>query len=200
MKYSRYFLLIAFTILSSHFLFGQDKYSTSNPVIRMSTDVGDIEIELYEKQAPITVGNFLEYISKEMFTGAHFYRAVTMDNQPDNDIRIEVIQGGLGWTDTVARLDPIRMETTDETGILHLNGTLSMARDAPDSADTEFFICINDQPDLDYGGRRNPDGQGFAAFGRVVKGMEVVKEIHLLPNESQMLIEPVMIGKIERVQ
>lgn len=171
-----------------------------NPIIRMNTGAGDIEIELYQKEAPLTVENFLSYIQEEMFEGAHFYRVVTMGNQPDNKIRIEVIQGGLGWTDTVARMEPVRMETTLETGILHLDGTLSMARDAPDSADSEFFICVNSQPELDFGGHRNPDGQGFAAFGRVIKGMEVVSKIHQMPNKDQMLLDPVMIKRIERIR
>ena len=84
-------------------------------------------------------------------------------------------------------------ETTEKTGILHADGVISMARMDPGSASTEFFICIGDQPSLDYGGKRNPDGQGFAAFGRVVEGMEVVRSILTLPDDGQYLIEKVNI-------
>ncbi len=80
------------------------------------------------------------------------------------------------------------------TGLKHLDGTLSMARNEPGTASSEFFICVGDQPELDYGGRRNPDGQGFAAFGRVVRGMDVVRKIQHLPEKKQMLVHPVKIG------
>ncbi len=90
-------------------------------------------------------------------------------------------------------------ETTDVTGIAHLDGTLSMARAAVGTASSEFFICIGDQPELDYGGRRNADGQGFAAFGRVVEGMEVVRTIQSGAVRGQMLEEPVRITAVTRL-
>ena len=91
------------------------------------------------------------------------------------------------------------METTRETGLQHTNGALSMARDAPNTATSEFFICINDQPELDFGGERNPDGQGFAAFGKVIKGMDVVTRIQQQPNKGQRLLEPVIIYSVTRI-
>ena len=117
-----------------------------------------------------------------------------MDNQPDKLVKIEVIQGGF----TLIGIDsskilPITLERTNLTGIPHLNGTLSMARDNPDSGTSEFFICINDQPSLDFGGGRNPDGQGFAAFGRVTKGMDIVRKIQTSACEGQVLIPPIKI-------
>ncbi len=93
-------------------------------------------------------------------------------------------------------LPPIKLETTKQTGLHHLNGTLSMARDKPNSATSEFFICIGNQPSLDYGGKRNPDGQGFAAFGRVIKGMDVVKEIQEQPSEHQVLKPQIKIDTV----
>ncbi|MBI3721615.1 MAG: peptidylprolyl isomerase, partial [Fimbriimonas ginsengisoli] len=94
---------------------------------------------------------------------------------------------------------PIKLERTNETGILHLRGTISMARDGPDTATSDFFICIGDQPSLDFGGKRNPDGQGFAAFGRVTKGMEVVKKIQTWPSLGQALRPVVVIFSVSRI-
>jgi peptidyl-prolyl cis-trans isomerase A (cyclophilin A) len=123
---------------------------------------------------------------------------VTPGNQPDNAIKIEVIQAGLA--PGVKPLARIALERTSVTGVKHLDGTISMARAAaPDSADADFFLCVGDQPALDFGGKRNPDGQGFAAFGRVVKGMDVVKKIQSAPAKEQTLTPPVTIRNVKRV-
>ncbi len=175
-------------------------WGAENPRVRMRTEIGDIWVEVDLKRAPITAANFLRYVDEGRFEGALFYRVVTMGNQPDNDVKIEVIQGGLGRTPSPSRLDPIFHETTDQTGIRHRDGTISMARSAPGSASSEFFICIGDQPELDFGGRRNPDGQGFAAFGRVIQGMEAVRRIQRQPADRQMLSTPVKISSIQRVR
>lgn len=169
-----------------------------NPVITMDTEFGAIEIELYQKEAPTTVANFLQYVDQGRYAGSRFYRVVTMDNQPNNDVKIEVIQGGLGRGEQIERLDSIPMETTLETGIKHLDGTISMARSSPGSATSEFFICVGDQPELDFNGSRNPDKQGFAAFGKVRKGMEVVHKIQKSPSENQFLNTEVKILDVTR--
>ena len=171
----------------------------SNPIVLMKTELGDIKIEIYEKQAPVTATNFLKYVDENRFEGAHFYRVVTMGNQPNNNVKIEVIQGGLGFGENELELPPIEHETTDKTGILHKSGAISMARLEPGTASSEFFICVGDQPELDFGGKRNPDGQGFAAFGRVIKGMDVVQKIHQQPSENQMLTSVVKILEIIRL-
>ena len=158
-----------------------------NPIIIIETPIGQITAKLYHKKAPITVSNFLSYVNQNIYTDCHFYRVVHSKNQPDNNIRIEVIQGGLGFDKHPMELQPIRHETTNITGLLHKNGTISMARLDPGTASSEFFICINEQPELDYGGKRNPDGQGFAAFGQVIKGMNVVKNIQSLDSKNQIL-------------
>ena len=166
--------------------------------ISMETELGPIQLELYPDRAPITVSNFLRYVDQNRYEDLHFYRVVHMENQPDNDVKIEVIQGGLGFDKHPMELPTIFHETTDETGIKHLNGTLSMARLEPGTASSEIFICINDQPELDFGGKRNPDGQGFAAFGKVISGMDVVKTIQLLPETKQMLDKVVKVNSIQR--
>jgi peptidyl-prolyl cis-trans isomerase A (cyclophilin A) len=168
--------------------------SASNPRVLIKTGSGDIIVELFPDSAPVTVSNFVKYVEENRYEGAFFYRVVRMDNQPDDSIRIEVIQGGLFEENHPAMLPPIPHETTRETGILHKNGVISMARWQPGTATSEFFICVGDQPELDYGGKRNPDGQGFAAFGRVIEGMDVVKKIHDEPADGQYLnpVIPVM--------
>lgn len=168
------------------------------PRIVMETGLGEIVLQLEDRAAPVTTANFLRYIDEDRWKGAHFYRVVTSDNQPDNSIRIAVVQGGLGWEESDASLPPIRHETTKETGLSHLSGTISMARNEPGSASSEFFICLEPQPELDFGGGRNPDGQGFAAFGRVIEGMDIVRKIHALPETDQLLEETVSIRAIRR--
>ena len=167
-----------------------------NPLVLIKTEMGNIEVEIFQNKAPVSAGNFLKYVDDGVYKDSYFYRTVTPDNQPHNDIKIEVIQGGL--MDKADDYPPIKHETTKETGILHIDGTISYARNEPGTATTEFFICIGNQPELDYGGRRNPDRQGFAAFGRVVKGMDIVHEIHKQPAEKQMLKPKIKIFNIER--
>ncbi|MFC1535634.1 peptidylprolyl isomerase [Candidatus Neomarinimicrobiota bacterium] len=171
---------------------------TKPPQVLIRTELGDIRVELYPDQAPVTAANFLRYVDEGHFAGALFYRTVHMDNQPDSPVKIEVIQGGLA-VDT-SFYPPIEHETTAMTGLKHLDGTISMARLEPGSASSEFFICIGDQPELDFGGRRNPDGQGFAAFGRVIHGMDVVRLIQQQPANGQWLEPPIAIANITRVK
>lgn len=154
----------------------------------IKTTLGDITVELYPAKAPITVANFLKYVDAHLYDNSTFFRSVTLNNQPKDSVKIEVIQGG--EVDSTKVFAAIPLETTTKTGLHHKNGTLSMARDKPDSATCSFFICINDQPSLDYGGKRNKDGQGFAAFGKVTKGMEVVKKIQQLHPEQEQYFKP----------
>jgi peptidyl-prolyl cis-trans isomerase A (cyclophilin A) len=161
--------------------------------VRIITSLGEMVVEVYPDLAPVTAQNFLYHVEHGTYTNSLFYRVVRMDNQPRNKVKIEVIQGGLFEDDLVEAKAPIVHETTEATGILHTDGVISMARMEPGSASTEFFICIGDQPSLDYGGKRNPDGQGFAAFGKVVSGMEVARAIQALPDDGQYLVEKVII-------
>ena len=172
---------------------------TPYPRILMETEMGEITLEVYPDKAQVTAYNFLTYIDENRFEGAVFYRVVRSDNQPGDSIRIAVIQGGLYEDDHPAMLPPIAHETTQQTGILHKDGVISMARWHPGTATSEFFICVGDQPELDYKGRRNPDEQGFAAFGKVIAGMDVVIKIHQLPVEGQYLDPTVKILKISRL-
>jgi peptidyl-prolyl cis-trans isomerase A (cyclophilin A) len=171
-----------------------------NPQVLIKTELGDIAVELFKDRAPITALNFLRYVDELRYADATFYRVVTMDNQPNDLVKIEVIQGGLGMGEHANKLPPIPQETTHVTGLVHTDGAISMARLAPDSAHSEFFICINDQPELDFGGKRNPDGQGFAAFGQVIRGMDVVRTIQQLPADGQGLKQKVSILGVARIE
>jgi peptidyl-prolyl cis-trans isomerase A (cyclophilin A) len=175
--------------------------------VRVQTELGDIVIEVDQAKAPITAANFLRYVDAGHYDGGIWHRTVKMDNQPESTIKIEVIQAGVNPERAKQGFDPITLERTNVTGILHKDGVVSMARGTPDSATSGWFICINDQPSLDFGGLRNPDGQGFGAFGRVVSGMEVVRKIQLAPSsadrktntEAQRLTPPIKIIKVARV-
>ncbi len=166
--------------------------------IAIETSLGTIEAVLDSAHAPNTVANFLQYVGLHAYEGGRFHRTVRMDNQPTNAVKIEVIQGGPATTFARGALAPIPLERTSVTGLHHLDGTLSMARGGPDSATSDFFICIGAQPELDFGGKRNADGQGFAAFGRVTKGMDIVRQIQAQHADAQALAPPVAIVRITR--
>lgn len=163
----------------------------------IKTSLGDITVAVYPKKAPITVANFLKYVDAHLYDNTTFFRSVTLNNQPKDSVKIEVIQGG--EVDSTKVFAAIPLERTSKTGVLHKNGAISMARDTPDSATCSFFICINNQASLDFGGKRNKDGQGFAAFGKVTKGMDLVKRIQQLhPEQDQYFKPPVVILSIIR--
>lgn len=155
--------------------------------------------EVYPDRAPITAANFLRYVDSSYYNGGSFYRTVRPNNQPNNPVKIAVIQGDIHPWQSNFSFPPIALERTNLTGLKHKNGTLSMARGGPDTATSSFFICVGDQPELDFGGKRNPDGQGFAAFGLVVEGMETVSRIHQAHAEGQALMLPIRILKIIRL-
>lgn len=172
----------------------------------LTTSMGELRIELYPDKAPLTVANFLRYVDERRYDGARFYRTVRADNDRNPQHPINVIQGGIEYQ---AALPPIAHETTRATGLTHGDGVISMARMAPGSASSEFFICIGDNPNLDFGAHRNADGQGFAAFGRVVAGMDIVRRIHSASSNAatdepyvrgQILDEPVKIVSVRRAR
>ena len=197
--------LLAVFLLASH-----AGLKAADPVtLVMNTSAGDIRIELYPQAAPVTVENFLKYVDGGHYSNAHFYRVVRMDNQEQNNVKIEVIQGGMQLEAEDLPFEAIPHESTKTTGIRHRDGVISMARGEPGTAASEFFICVNDQPELDFGGQRNPDELGFAAFGKVVSGMDVVRVIQAMDTEApegeleytsgQVLLERVVIYEISRV-
>ncbi len=201
--------ILAVAALSAGMSVGGHRLATAEPepgrqeigrvIVLIETELGDIEVELDGARAPITVANFLRYVDVGRYDGGRFHRSVRLDNQAREDVLIEVVQAGTN-RERGQRFDAIALERTRDTGLKHLDGALSMARSGPDTARSDFFICIGDQPALDYGGARNADGQGFAVFGRVVRGMEVVRRIHQSPTaDRERLAPPIGIVKMTRI-
>jgi len=173
--------------------------------IAFKTSKGDIIIELYNQIAPITVDNFLRHLDGGHYNGSSFYRTVTHQND-NGSPKIEVIQGGLGDIDKP--FPAISHESTNITKLKHEDGTISMSRGEVNSATSDFFICIGSQQGLDFGGERNNDGQGFAAFGKVIEGMDIVRDINGMPSnkktdneyvKGQMINNPIIIEKAVRL-
>jgi peptidyl-prolyl cis-trans isomerase A (cyclophilin A) len=181
---------------------------SATPVqVRVETELGAIVLELDPGRAPGTTANFLKYVDAGHYDGGTFHRTVKMDNQPESTVKIQVIQAGVNPDLAKSGFPAIPLERTSVTGLKHVDGAVSMARGAPDSATSGWFICIDDQPSLDFGGARNPDGQGFGAFGRVISGMDIVRRIQQAPSSSdrttnqaaQRLTPPIRIVKVSRV-
>ena len=170
----------------------------SLPHVRIVTPLGEIELEIDTVRAPVTATNFLRYVDGRFFHGGRFMRTVRADNQPKDSVRIAVIQATIDSARSAEQLPAIPLERTSVTGLSHRDGAISMARGGPDTARSSFFICVGDQPALDFGGRRNPDLQGFSAFGRVVRGMDVVRRIHASPATEQRLTPAIAIDSIVR--
>lgn len=178
---------------------GAQQPAARAPLVRVWTEAGTFDVQLDPVSAPRTVANFLWYVEQGAYQGGRVHRTVTTapDNQPNNTVKIDVIQAGPRAD--FAAAPPIPLERTSVTGLRHEDGTISMARGGPDTATGDFFICVGAQPSLDFGGQRNPDGQGFAAFGRVVRGMEIVRKIHQASANGQTLAPPVGVTRIELV-
>ena len=157
------------------------------------------KLELDATRAPATVANFLKYVDAGFYNGGSFHRTVRPAIRPDEKLPDP---GGPGrhQSGAAAQIDsrPIALERTKDTGVWHVEGAISMARTGPDTAQSDFFICLEDLPSLDYGGLRNPDGEGFAAFGRVVRGLDVARKIQVAPADAQRLTPSIRIIKIAR--
>lgn len=174
--------------------------ASDRPRVVIETELGDIEAELFQKEAPVSVANFLRYARGGFYEGGSFFRTVTMANQPNDKVKIQVVQAEANPNREAEAFAPIPLERTRDTGLRHLDGALSMARSEPDSAQHSFSICVGDQPELNFGGKRNPDGQGFAVFGRVVRGMDVTHRIHERPAQGQRIESPVRIRRVRIVE
>jgi peptidyl-prolyl cis-trans isomerase A (cyclophilin A) len=166
-------------------------------VVAIETEMGTIEIEVDARRAPITAANFLKYVDGGFYDGGDFHRTVRPDTEVRPDVPIQVVQARINQSRAANALAPIPLERTGGTGLKHVNGAVSMARDVtpqrpgPDTATSGFFICIGDQPILDEGGPRSPDALGFAVFGRVVAGMETVRKIHVAPVSKSSPATPI---------
>jgi peptidyl-prolyl cis-trans isomerase A (cyclophilin A) len=166
--------------------------------VRLQTAEGPILLELEKERAPVTTANFLKYVDGKRLDGTSFYRALSFPGRTD----IGLIQGGVR-SDTKRYLPPIAHEPTSKTGLTHTDGVISMARAAPGTAQGDFFIVLGGFPSLDANPAQTAgDNQGFAAFGRVIEGMDVVRRILAAPvsptegvgvMKGQMIAKPVPI-------
>ena len=170
------------------------------PRVIFETEAGQFVMEVETARAPVTAANFLKYVDAGLYDGGRFHRTVRTDpdNQPQNEIKIDVIQAGANADRRREFEPPIEHEPTSRTKLRHSDGTVSMARAAVGTARDQFFVCVGDQPSLDEGGKRNADGHGFAAFGRVVSGMETIRKIHSSPASGQTLTPAVRILRARR--
>ena len=151
----------------------------ASPVIVIfETELGNITMEVDVARAPISATNFLKYVDGKFYDGGVVNRSVRPDNTVRHDVEIQVIQFQSDPARRREMFPAIPLERTSVTGLRHVDGALSMARNGPDTATSSFSIMVGDQFELDFGGKRNADGQGFAVFGRVTAGMDVVKKIH----------------------
>lgn len=184
------------------FIFGCSSPAAEGPVVKIITRHGDIIIELFEAKAPETVAAFLRYVDSNYYYRSNFYRVLNEDNQPSYGEKAQLIQGGLYRSnrELSAGLPGITHESTNITGLSHERGTLSMARNEPGTATTEFFICMRDEPGFDFGGANNADGQGYAAFGKVISGFDVLDKIYQSREWEQRFDPPIVIFNIERYQ
>ena len=172
--------------------------------VRIETAFGNIDLSIDVTRAPLTAGNFLKYVDGGFYDGGRVHRATRADNyKPNlpNRPLLEIIQADINPARSSERFPPIPLERTSVTGLTHVVGTVSMPRgDAADSARSGFVIHLNDQPSLNHGGMRFDDGQGTAAFGRVVAGLDVVRTIQHQPVQGQSLTPPIEIKKVYRLK
>ena len=168
--------------------------------IIIDTQLGDIEVELFSDKAPKTVAAFLSYIDSGFYNNTSFYRVLKTEELPTAS-NTGIIQGGMWQTNPAKKITirGIAHETTKQTGLTHESGIISLARIEPGTANTEFFICIGDQSPLDAGRRGTEDGQGYAAFGKVFKGMSIVRKIQGQKNHGDRFDEKIEIRKITRL-
>lgn len=167
------YLLVIWVLLA-----GCSSVSSKYPTATIATDYGDILVEIYTDKAPVTSAAFIKNVEEGVYDGTSFYRSVADATQSSNLVK-GVIQGGphVKKPELAAGLPKIAHESPAQTGLSHTTGTLSMARNEAGSARGEFFICVGDQTAYDNSRRLQADGLGYAAFGKVIKGMEVVQEI-----------------------
>lgn len=181
-------------------LLGCNQGNQQNPQVRIITSIGDIEVELFPKQAPKTAAAFLSYVDSGFYKNSSFYRVVMAEGFSADD-NAGLIQGGIWQTNESAHpsIPGIAHESTKESGLSHTSGTISLARTTPGSANTEFFICIGDQTQFDFGNTAGGDSLGFAAFGRVSKGMTIVRKIQREKRNEQQFEPRIVIQNIERM-
>ena len=204
-------LLPALTLAAVALAAGGHQRKSGEVYVRIETPLGNIDVAVDTTHAPITAGNFLKYVDGGLYDGGRFHRATRPDNYvpqlPDRP-PFQIVQADINPQRGREKFPPIPLERTTQTGLTHKEGTLSMPRGAEaDSATSGFVICLEDVPSLDFGSKRYPDGQGFAAFGRVVRVLDVARKIQQQPSNRdadtamgrQSLMPPIAITRMSRI-
>lgn len=181
-------------------IFSCNQPAYKNPHVLIETNLGDIEVELFPDQAPKTVAAFLSFVDSGFYNKTSFYRVLKTEELP-TATNTGIIQGGMWQTNPAKKITipGVEHETTKTSGLTHQSGTISLARLTPGTANTEFFICIGDQSPLDFGRRGTEDGQGYAAFGEVFKGMTIVRNIQAQKSHGDKFDEKIVINRITRL-
>lgn len=188
--------IVATVILAGLFSCNQTEYK--EPTVQIKTIFGKIDIELYPEKAPRSVEAFLANVKSGVYKQSNFYRVLKAEDQVSSADKSNLIQGGIYLSNPALNKQhpEVPLERTNETGLLHEDGTISFARGNSNSSGTEFFICLGKLPSYDFGGNGNPDKQGFAAFGSVIKGMDVVERIHRQASNGTTFTPPLLIKNI----
>lgn len=186
-------------ILSGILLFSCSTKHYDHPTVKIGTIFGDIYVELYPDKAPLSTGTFLKNVQDRVYDESNFYRVLKADEQPISAPKVDLIQGGIFFSRPAISKEKsgIPLETTRQTGLIHDDGTISFARTTPESGGLEFFICMGRLSAYDYGGTASSDGLGYAAFGKVIEGMPVVRKIHNQTSEGEYFTPPVRIKYIK---
>lgn len=156
--------------------------------VTMTTAEGPLILELAADKAPLTVANFLRYVDAGRYNGGEIYRGMAVSSNP----LMGLVQGG---AKPGKPIPPVAHEPTTQTGLKHVDGTVSLARYAPGTGTSDFFICVGDAGYLDANPAATGDNAGFAAFGQVVEGMDIIKRILVMP-KSQKADNPAMVGQM----
>lgn len=192
--------LACFAIVATTIFSGCTRQTYTEPHLLIETSLGDVEVKLFDKQAPKTSAAFLNLVQKGVYDNTSFYR-VLRDDGLEEAYNRGVAQGGVfeAKPELAETFPAIPFESTTQTGLSHTNGTLSMARNIPGAATSEFFICIGNQSLLDARNSGDSATAGYAAFGTVVTGMKVVRKIQSRELNGDRLVTPIKILKIKRL-
>jgi peptidyl-prolyl cis-trans isomerase A (cyclophilin A) len=162
------------------------------PRVLVETALGAFTVVVHVDKAPLSAATFLAFVRSGHLDGSSVFRILNDRNQPEDEHKIHTVQWG--WYERKDNSLPGNRpahEPTSVTGLRHLRGTMSMARRASGIPGSEYFIILRDEPELDFGGRRNPDGQGFAAFAQIVDGFDTLERLHACGEDGQFLKKPV---------
>ncbi|TCR65318.1 peptidylprolyl isomerase [Bosea sp. BK604] len=170
------------------------------PEVRVETECGGFTIRVNTDKAPVSSATFLAHVRGGHLDGSSVFRILNERNQPDDLHKVSTVQWG--WYEQKDNTLPFErppIEPTSVTGLRHVRGTMSMARRGTGTPGSEYFIILRDEPELDFGGRRNPDGQGFSAFARVIEGFDTLERLHARGEDGQFVKRPIPVLSVREL-